>query len=422
MKFKLKAATAIVLFLTSLSTLAATQEITATFSPSISDPTHNVFTNTTPQSGYCVSYPGQCSANGVFSVALGLTASLTAPGLVANAPPRETIYFKMPGAWREVIVTNENGASSALQFRFTALSAQYRTRTNWWTNANNIHHTAWQSSSFVNAPAPCIYSGVGAYSNNHYKFIWKWPNSDSACYKIPATDLTGEPHLINDISVGFELKNPTPLQMGSGLYTGSINLRVGPGGDIDFGDVYAPDDDMLTLNFSLTVNHELKLHTSTEDHSVALQACSEHKLCTEEEVRANWERWIVTNIAPHLTGRSHFKLSSSGPFTVYLSCEYELNNGCALKSEKSDQRVPVQSLLTLPGNIVSATSGTPVSRKLLSTQKDTASNTFMTQTFGQQQPGHIDFVINKRDVEAMLAIQPDEYSGMVTVLFDPNLY
>lgn len=411
--------TAMILLIASINSQAVTKDITASFSPSLSNPTNNAFINTTPQSGYCVSYPAQCSSHDVFSVDLGLTASLNTPGLVADAPPRESVYFKLPAAWRDVMVTNENGETFTVQFRFSAFSARYNTNTSWWLND---HQDSWKGSSFVNAPAPCIFSGVGTYNNVYYGFMWKWPVSDSACYKIPAKDLKGNPYLINNVSAGFEIKTPNPLHMGSGLYTGSINFHVGPGGDIDFGDVYTPNDEMLTLNFALSVNHELKLHTSTENHSVAFQACSEHKICTEDESKKNWERWIVTNIAPHLTGRSRFQLSSSGAFTVYLRCEYELNNNCALKSEKSDQRVPVQSLLTLPENIVSAVSGAPVSRKLLSTEKDTASNTFLTQSFGQQQPGSIDFVINKRDVEAMLAIQPDTYSGMVTVLFDPNLF
>lgn len=398
---------------------AVTTEITARFTPSFSDPTHNTFVNTTPQSGYCSSFPNQCASSGMLSIALGLTTSLNAPVLFANAPPRESAYFKIPAGWQEVTVTNQGGESYPVQFRFSALAGRYLTRANW---SANDHSNNWLGGAFSTPSSPCSYSAIGFFSTNYYHFIWKWPVSNSACYKIPAVDLTGDPYLINNISAGYELKTPEPLKMGSGLYTGSINLRVGPGGDIDFGDVYTANDDMLTLNFSLSVNHELQLQTLPEDHSVALQPCPEEKICTEDEGKMNWERSLVTNIAPHLTGRSRFTLSSSGSFTVYLHCEYQHNNGCAVKSEKSDQQVPVQSLLTLPTNILSTQSGTTVSRKLLSTQKDAPANTYKPQSFGQQQPGNIDFVINKRDVETMLRTQPDTYSGMVTVLFDPNLF
>lgn len=56
----------------------------------------------------------------------GVIASLISSGLKANSEPRMGIYFKMPGAWRDVIVRNsETGETSKVRFRVNAFSSRY---------------------------------------------------------------------------------------------------------------------------------------------------------------------------------------------------------------------------------------------------------------------------------------------------------
>jgi len=398
---------------------ATSVDITASFSPSMQNPANNSFTNTTSQSGYCASYPTVCTANGVFSVGIGVTATLNSAGFKANSQPREGMYFKMPGAWRSATVTNAEGETSTVEFRVSAFSAKYNMH-NGWVLAD--HQGAWNGSSFVNAPAPCGYSGVGAYSDWFYRFMWKWPVSDVACYKTASKDLTGDPYLIDDISIAYELKTPDPLKIGSGDYTGTLHLTAGPGGDIDFGDNFTASDSAVDIRFHLSVNHELKLTTTAENQTVSLQPCQPGRVCTADEGKANWERWMVSRITPQLTGRSNFNLSSSGAFTVYLDCAQQAGADCALKSSSTGQLVPVQSLLTLPDNIVDSSTGSAVRQKRLAIGKDVTSNVFSTRTYGQDRQGSIDFLVKQRDVDTMLSTRPDSYSGTVTVIFDPNLY
>lgn len=106
---------------------AAVVKITASFSPSISNPSNNKFINTTPQSGYCVFYPSDCVDINNFNIDMGgVIASLISSGLKANSEPRMGIYFKMPGAWRDVIVRNsETGETSKVRFRVNAFSSRY---------------------------------------------------------------------------------------------------------------------------------------------------------------------------------------------------------------------------------------------------------------------------------------------------------
>lgn len=413
----------VVLFSGSMAGMAASMDITASFSPSMDNPENNVFTNTTPQSGYCAIYPGQCVMYGTFSIDMGgITASLATSGFTVNPDPRMGMYFKMPGAWRDVLVTNsETGSLSTVKFRSNAFSARYRMVTNW-TLEN--HMEAWDDGwSFANSPPPCSDSGVGSYTPTTYMFMWKWPTSDASCYKKAAKELLGEPYLIDETSIGYEINTPDPLKMESGVYTGSLMLSVGPGGDIDFGDNFQASDSQLLLNFTLSVNHELKLTTVVDDQTVSLQPCASGQVCTEGEGAANWERWMTTRITPTLTGRSNFRLSSSGAFAAYLECEQQSGSDCALRSDNNpSQTVPIQTLLTLPDNIVDGSTGSRVSKKRLSVGRELANNTFETKAFGQNKSGMIDFLVTQKDVDTMLKTRPDTFRGAVTVVFDPKIY
>lgn len=408
------------LFVTQLQ--AAVVNIAASFTPSMSNPTNNKFINTTPQSGYCATYPSDCVDNGTFSIDMGgVTASLISSGLKANSEPRMGVYFKIPGAWRDVIVKNsETGETSKVRFRVNAFSSRYNVLTNW---SNTDHQDFWNGSSFVYAPAPCIYSGRGYRNTKFYHFMWKLPASDVTCYKTAKKDLTGEPYLLNYNSFGYELTTPNPLGMGSGVYKGELVFNVGPGGEIDFGDNYKPSDTKLILNFTLSVNHELKLSSTPENQNISFQPCNTGVICNAEQGAANWERWMINRITPSLTARSNFNLSSSGGFTVYLECEQKIGSDCALKSEKfSSQVVPVQTMLTLPENIVDSKSGNTVVKHRLAVGKDITKNLFSTSEFGQNKSGHIDFLIEQRNVDTMLNSRPDTYRGAVTVIFDPLIH
>ncbi|BEM85525.1 hypothetical protein SME41J_48490 (plasmid) [Serratia marcescens] len=406
-----------------LTARAATMAITAKFSPDINNPRNTEFTNTTKQSGYCVSLPEQC-ADGQLSIDMGgITARLSSPGFMANSEPRQGMYFKMPGAWRYIFVRNrEDNTVHNLRFRVNVFSARYHTKNNW---SLDVHQNNWNGSSFVNTPAPCIYTGVGIYPQFQYSWIWKWPASDSACYKTAKKDLAGEPYLVDRISLGYQIIQPSPLAMNSGVYEGSLRLSVGPGGDIDFGDNLQSSDTELTLNFSLTVNHELKVTPLPGATDVTLYPCYYGSACSKESAEKNWERWMVTNIPPQkMSGTSRFNLSSSGSFTVYMTCgsgAAQSADSCPMISNKSKTAVPVKALLTLPDNITDLT-GQRVVNKPLYTTKDISKNWFVTSSFGKDRSGQVDFVIDKKDIGEMLKSRPDNWSGTVTLIFDPNLY
>ena len=61
------------------------------------------------------------------------------------------------------------------------------------------------------------------------------------------------------LEYAYELRMPDPLGMSTGKYTGSITYSVGPNQDFDFGDIMIPNDTALTFNFTLDVQHTLKV-------------------------------------------------------------------------------------------------------------------------------------------------------------------
>lgn len=400
---------------------AATMEITAKFSPDVNNPANDTFINTTKQSGYCVLYPAQCK--GTFSISAGgIKATLASSGFTANSEPRKGMYFKFPGSWRDVTVRNtEDNTSYTVHFRVSAFSAVYRTRNSW---TLKDHDKAW-GDNFVYAAKPCTYSGVGSYSDKSYRWMWKYPASDEPCFKTAKIDLAGEPYVIDNVSLGYELKTPTPLEMNSGTYVGVLQLTTGPGGDIDFGDNFQASDSELLLNFTLSVNHELKVTPGSGATAVTLYPCYYGTECTKESAESNWERWMVTSIPPQkMTGISQFDISSSGSFTVYMACASGpalSADSCPMVSTKSKTVVPVKALLTLPANIGDKT-GQRVVDKTLYTEKDSSRNRFTTLSFGTDKPGQVVFVIDKKDIAEMLKSRPDSWSGLVTLMFDPNLY
>lgn len=400
--------------------IAATMNITAEFSPSMDNPENNQFVNTTPQSGYCSAHPTECR-NGELS--LDMKLSLTpSKGLTINDTPRDSLYFKMPSSFRNIEVTNnETGQKEKLAFRVSAFSARYIT-----PKDHGVYD--WKGVSYFSYPTGgCGFVAPGWGTTFNFGWIWKYPNVDLGCYNITSVNrpVGGDNYIngVDQVSLGYELNTPNPLKMASGIYTGTLPLIVGPGGDIDFGDNFQASDSELIINFTLTVNHELKLTTTPESQAVSLQPCAPGRVCSEEEGQANWERWMVTRITPKLTGRSNFSLSSSGSFTVYLQCEQQNGPDCALKSDNNpSQTVPVQTLLTLPNNVVDSSTGSSVSKRRLSVGRDITKNVFATKSFGQNQAGSIDFLVEQKEVDTMLESRPDTYRGAVTVIFDPQIY
>lgn len=81
----------------------------------------------------------------------------------------------------------------------------------------------------------------------------------------------------------YELIAPNPLAMQDGVYEGKLVYSVAASGSADIllgGPHFEPSSDSLTINFRLTVSHDLQVKPegSTE---LNLHACLPGKVCSE---------------------------------------------------------------------------------------------------------------------------------------------
>lgn len=401
------------IILTSYSINAATMNISASFSPSLNNPTNNVFTNTTPITGLCATWPSTCVGKNMVSISLPLTAQNTKL-ITASSSIRDGMFFKIPRAIRQIVIRNkETGETSTVGFYFDFFSTRI--------TPTGGAEGAWENGTlnWSSGKDGCA-SGLYYNTNSYTDFGWSYGSSSlDGCYKKSRFNRTSLDRYTN-MAVSYKLTTPNPLRLGSGHYEGEINYSVGPGGDFDFGDNAVPSDSVLTVKFDLHVNHELKVSATTEDQNITLRACEAASVCTEEQANVLWEKWIMSRIPPVLKGRGGFLLSSSGTFTTWLQCEYKIGTDCAIKSDNSTLQVPVKAMLTLPNNVVDSSSGNVVNQRSLSTLKD-LSQLFVTREFGQNKQGSVDFLVDKKSVESMLK-EPGTYRGNVTVMFDANIY
>lgn len=402
----------------SMTGMAAEITFSASFAPSMSNPENNAFTNTTPIDGICVSWPQTCVSKNVISIALPLTAKNTKP-IASGGNVRDGVFFKIPRTPRNITIRNvQAGTTASVSLYFDFFGAKMAPA------PSNTSGTGWENGTMYwsSGKDGCTSGAISFYTSFHL-FAWSYKNinSENGCYKVSNIERSVL-YEYTEMMVGYTLVTPNPLNLQSGIYEGSVNFTVGPGGDFDFGDNAQASDTQLTANFILSINHELKLTTTADDQKVSLQPCAPGRVCTEDEGQANWERWMVTRVTPFLTGRSGFSISSSGSFTTYLQCEYEIEGGCGLKSDNSTQLVPVQTMLTLPDNIVDAKTGSGVIKRTLKIGRDILENVYHTKSFGQNRSGYIDFQVTQRNVDTMLNTRPDTYRGAVTVIFDSSIY
>lgn len=397
---------------------AKTITVTAEFTPSVESPGNNKFTNTTPNYGYCASFPANCTTNGWFSVNFGIDANPTQAILA-----QDEVSFNMPSAFRDVVITNKaTGTQRVVKFAINGFGA----RKNGYGGQANAVWQGWSggsSSDWLYPPSGCSSTGVSSGNNSIYDWFWRWPgrNDTTVCAKKTTVDRGSTPSL-NRTNFMYMLTTPNPLEMDDGVYEGQIIYSVaGSGAEINVGGPkYQTTDDQLIINFELTVTHEMSVRP-LETGTVELHACQTGKICTAAQNKINWEKSTVTNIPPVLTAESQFEVTSSGSFTTYLSCEVSVGEQCGLRSAKTGDVVPMKTLLTLPGNI-QTTSGTSVRNMLMKNVKDTDYALFTTAEFSKNAKGKFHFEVDKQDVVQMQKNAPDDYTGVVTVIFDPQVW
>lgn len=344
-------------------TQAANQEIRAVFQPDPAKPGKNMFTNVTPNSGYCADYPAQCADNNMFSIRVPLTFQS-----VRSLLPGDGVSLRMPSNWRPVVVTNRNTQETAIvEVRMTGVGSEYHLSHTasslvGITNPIEAHGLLW-GSSWVYVPPPCQYAGMGLANSYTFRFFWKSPIEATctkvAAYRIPSMSFS-------TLDFAYELRTPNPLTMSTGQYTGSMPYILGSGGHIDFGALMRPLDNNLTLDLVLDVQHTLKVDLPPGGNKVSL------------EPEGGWQRWIASGTPPSRIYRDQaFNISASAAFKVMMLCDSFQPSGPDCRLNGQSNTTWVHTKLSLPGGITGP-DGAPVKDVLL----------MNSAWVGPFQPGH----------------------------------
>lgn len=371
---------------------AAERTLTAVFKPDVLNPGHSRFVDTTPRFNYCENQNPACKP----SIRLGISA-IYAGGLENGAEGRQAFFFKVPSQTRTIVVTNKDGDTAEVQWRIDTFT----------TSVASIRGGA-VFEDRANAPPPC--------TNNHvrdvpgvYWFDFQWAVPDGGvCVKRPVQDVARVE--VTNFGVSYEMTTPDPLAMNNGLYTGRIDLIVGPGGDFDFGDRATANDSIVTFHFELRVEHQLTITAPPGSNRAILSPDT------------GWSQWVDHGRKPgRLSKEVPFTISSSSPFSVKLVCQYPQPDGhCGLRQQgnPSAPEAAVATTLTIPG-LHEATGDVPVVNYPLSWTS--RSVRLRSDTFLIQRSSLIHFEVTGAGLDTLLAAPGSHWMGNVTVVFDAQL-
>ncbi|WP_236710398.1 hypothetical protein [Pseudomonas sp. RIT-PI-q] len=386
-------------------------DITALFKPDSARPQMNKFLNTTPPSGYCANYPGQCEENQTFSLQVPIQFDSRAPIRANHDSPRQGAMLKVPAQWRELTVYHEStGEPETVRVRIVGIGSQYVTEDVMQlvggAEDHRVAHNLLWGLSWVYSPAPCVYSGVGWFIPTAYSFFWKTP-AQEVCAKQAKFDI---PWLRLDyLDFAYELETPNPLGMSSGHYRGALTYTVGPNGDFDFGDVMLPSSSSLTLNFNLDVQHTLKVDIPPGGNKVQLVPAG------------GWQSWLQAGRRPVRLFRDQiFNISASTRFKMQLICGIGLIPDCALENRDANRRVQLYVSVSLPNGLTDL-SGQPVRHRRLMPGPENAQQ-FQPGFYVDRAPGILHFEVAPHQMEVMM--RPGvggTYSGSVYVVWDSEV-
>ncbi|AEV64684.1 Hypothetical protein PSF113_4695 [Pseudomonas ogarae] len=243
------------------------------------------------------------------------------------------------------------------------------------------------------------------YTNTDYTFFWKTP-VEGVCAKGANYLIPGFSYRYLDFA--YELRTPNPLKMSSGQYTGSLTYSVGPGQDIDMGDVMLPNDSALTLNFNLEVQHTLQVEVPPGGNRVELVP------------QEGWQSWLNSGRKPtRLFRDQRFHISASSRFKMALECQIISGNTCAISEAGTGHAVPVDVSVSLPDGLTDA-AGQPVNRRRL-LRDGSGTELFQPGFYVDRRPGTLHFEVARTSVEEMLDSGAKAYTGNVTVIWDSEV-
>ena len=165
----------------------------------------------------------------------------------------------------------------------------------------------------------------------------------------------------------------------------------------------------MVINFELSVGHQSLFR---------FPAGSEHAVLSPA---AGWTQYLTTGQVPDRVYQDiPFRLWNSVPIAVYLQCQYQIGQECALKNTRQDHQVPVKSSLSLPKQLAQQ-NGAAVN-KIQLRQGQANQLLFKANSTVLNGAGQLHFEVQRNALTEMLgSYRGDLYKGDVTLVIEPQL-
>jgi len=364
-------------------------KITAEFRIDPTGGANQSFVNTTPLSGFCLTWPDRCPA-GQFSISTGITGVKT---WRKDDDPAQGLLVGVSAEFRDLDVYKD-AESHRLKFRLSAHSLRVD-KIN-----SGLAFADFSNSQFTYPLGGCNSGGVSRGSSEWIMNHWRLPTAKY--YTCRSTYMRDQEKTVTyRPSFGYELIAPNPLLMHSGIYRGELRYTVGAGMDIDYGHNAQMSSDEVVLKFELDVQHQLKVDFPN--------GTAGRPVVATLEPDGGWQAWQGGRMPPRVRQDVPFRLSMSGPVSVHMLCGQKLGDRCAIAS--GDDAIPLDVAISVPGAVSDRTHAAlthiPLPIGAETAEPIAASN------------GSIQSVYSTIHIQSPGPFKPaTTYEGQITVVFD----
>lgn len=307
---------------------AASVFLTAEYKPATYEVDGAKFINTTVC--HSESWPGfWCSGTSTVDQSQPLFISMRIERVVKNNNNLidALTYLGFVGARDVSLVNQDSGKSYTLKFSLTKIGAHM---------SPNISKEALVNDSdwLRGIDGDCQYSLASWASSYEVAYLYDIKPANQLaggkCYHNNfKSTFSSNSTALSKIYLGYKLNAPDPLKMENGVYKGSLVLSIGRNKDLDFGNgTYS--DNQLTINFTMTVRHQIRVDFPAGSDRVVLQP------------PGGWHDWIYrgkSHQPPNLIAELPYRLWSSSNYSVWLSCQYSDGEYCMLNNTRTGHKV-----------------------------------------------------------------------------------
>lgn len=332
--------------------------------------------------------------------------------ITADHDVRQGPMFSAPTLWKTVQLTNvENNEISSIDVRISGVGVKQRFNQSVTelvpgsSGALDAHNKLWYGGGWGYAAAPCKMTGHHSWDATSYQIFWKM-QSPETCTKrarYPIPDISYE-----EFDIGYELRLPKAKTMFNGTYTGRISYTLGPHQDFDMGDIMLPSDSQITFEFTLKVEHELKVDIGLPPGGNRIELVP----------LGGWQRWLQTKqVPPAINRKQSFHFSTTGPFQMTVLCDFGNSSRCSIRRLGDNSGIPYVIKLSLPSGFVDE-HDRPITDTFL--YANTPLKIYNKHSVGRAR-GALEFSIVNTSIKKLLENPGDTYSGRVTIVWDSDV-